>query len=96
MVRYLRPATIATACLLSGVISGSAQGQGDELTDSAKARRWAIEKQLEPLAVVDRKVMLTMRDGIRRKCGLADIISEGAGSPAPVRWKVRPRSRLRM
>ncbi len=35
------------------------------MTDSAKARRWAIENELQSIAVVDRKVMIRMRDGIR-------------------------------
>jgi hypothetical protein len=37
---------------------------GGQMSDSAKARRWATENELQSLAVVDRKVMLTMRDGI--------------------------------
>jgi predicted acyl esterase len=41
-----------------------AQG-GQPLPDSIKARRWALENELQSLAVVDRKVMITMRDGIR-------------------------------
>lgn len=39
--------------------------QGGPLPDSVKARRWALENELQSLAVVDRKVMITMRDGIR-------------------------------
>lgn len=35
------------------------------LTTEAKARRWALEKELDSLAIIDRKVMLPMRDGIR-------------------------------
>ncbi len=33
------------------------------MPDSIKAKRWATENELASLAVVDRKVMLTMRDG---------------------------------
>jgi putative CocE/NonD family hydrolase len=35
------------------------------LTAEAKARRWALENELDSLAIIDRKVMLPMRDGIR-------------------------------
>jgi len=35
------------------------------MSDSAKAQRWAIENELQRLAIVDRKVMITMRDGVR-------------------------------
>jgi len=42
-----------------------ASAQGGPLPDSVKARRWAIENELQSIAVVDRKVMITMRDGIR-------------------------------
>ena len=39
--------------------------QGRPMSDSAKARRWDTENVLQSLAVVDRKVMIPMRDGIR-------------------------------
>ena len=39
--------------------------QGRPMSDSAKARRWDTENELQSLAVVDRKVMIPMRDGIR-------------------------------
>lgn len=42
-----------------------AQGRGGGLPDSVKARRWAVENELQSLAVVERKVMIRMRDGIR-------------------------------
>jgi hypothetical protein len=35
------------------------------LTDSAKAERWQIENELASLAIIERKVMIPMRDGIR-------------------------------
>jgi len=42
-----------------------AQGRGSGLSDSARAQRWAIENELHSLAVVERKVMIPMRDGVR-------------------------------
>ena len=38
---------------------------GGTLPDSIKAKRWAIENELQSLAVVNRKVMIPMRDGVR-------------------------------
>jgi putative CocE/NonD family hydrolase len=35
------------------------------LSAEAKARRWALEHELDSLAIIDRKVMLPMRDGMR-------------------------------
>ena len=39
--------------------------QATPMSPEAKARRWALEKELDSLAIIDRKVMLPMRDGIR-------------------------------
>jgi hypothetical protein len=35
------------------------------LTDAAKAERWRVENELASLAIIERKVMIPMRDGIR-------------------------------
>ena len=50
------------------LVTGSRQAahaQRGSLPDSIKARRWATENELQSIAVVDRKVMIRMRDGIR-------------------------------
>ena len=39
--------------------------RGAPLTDEAKAERWKIENELASLAIIERKVMIPMRDGIR-------------------------------
>ncbi len=44
---------------------GFGQRGGTGLSDSVKAVRWALENELASLAVIDRKVMIRMRDGIR-------------------------------
>ena len=46
------------------VALGSAQGRGS-LTPAESARRWELERELQALAVIDRKVMIPMRDGVR-------------------------------
>lgn len=35
------------------------------LTEEQKARRWALENELQSIAIVERKVMIPMRDGVR-------------------------------
>ncbi|MDZ7632169.1 MAG: CocE/NonD family hydrolase [Gemmatimonadaceae bacterium] len=55
---------VVLAGLLGGGLPLHAQG-GGPLPDSIKARRWAVENELQSLAVVNRKVMIRMRDGIR-------------------------------
>jgi hypothetical protein len=42
-----------------------AQGRGARLDDATVAKRNAIEQELESIAIVDRKVMVPMRDGKR-------------------------------
>ena len=65
----------------------TAQGPGG-LPDSVKARRWALENELESLAVVDRKVMIPMRDGVRIA---ADIYRpKDVGKKYPAIWVRTP------
>ena len=64
-----------------------AQGRGGVMSDSAKALRWATENELKALAVVDRKVMIKMRDGIRIP---ADIYYPKGGGKYPGIWVRTP------
>jgi putative CocE/NonD family hydrolase len=43
----------------------SAQPPRGTLTPAEQARRWDTERELQKIAVVDRKVMIPMRDGVR-------------------------------
>ena len=53
------------AALIGVLTSGSTAAQSDPpLTDAAKEARRATEKELETIAIIDRKVMIPMRDGI--------------------------------
>jgi len=65
-----------------------AQGRGGGLPDSVVARRWAAENELQALAVVERKVMIKMRDGVRIP---ADIYyPKGASQKYPAIWVRTP------
>jgi uncharacterized protein len=45
--------------------AGSIPAQRGGLTSEQAARRWELENELQSLAVIDRKVMMPMRDGVR-------------------------------
>lgn len=60
MPPFVRSAALAAVAVLALTRPATAQ-----LSDEIKARRWETENQLQSIAVVDRKVMLPMRDGIR-------------------------------
>ena len=64
MTPTFRPAVLA-GILLLGVAASAAAQPGAGMTPEAKARRWALEKELDSLAIIERKLMLPMRDGIR-------------------------------
>src|SRR6187399_2608058 len=64
MSRLLRALLVAVGVSATASLPLPGQG-GVPLPDSIKARRWALENELQSIAVVDRKVMITMRDGIR-------------------------------
>ena len=62
---HVRTFVAAVALSVAGMPIAAAQGGGGGLPDSVKAQRWDVENELESLAVVDRKVMIPMRDGMR-------------------------------
>ncbi len=59
--RLVLAATAAVLCALTA----TALAQRGAMTPELAERRWAIEKELASIAVVERKVMLPMRDGVR-------------------------------
>jgi len=65
----LSRATLALACFAAITLPLQAQGPRQNLspaeTKALIAKREAIEKQLEDIAIIDRKVMVPMRDGVR-------------------------------
>src|SRR5580765_5006307 len=63
MMRTLR--FVAAAALFVAASSASLPAQrGPGLTPEQSDSRWAVENELQSLAIVDRKVMMPMRDGV--------------------------------
>jgi hypothetical protein len=70
MIRSCRRVILATAAAVAAVtfvatatLVGVAQQGG--LSPADAARRWEVERELASLAIVERKVMMPMRDGVR-------------------------------
>ncbi len=62
--------------------------QRSPLTPAESARRWELERELQALAVVERKVMMPMRDGVRLA---TDIYRpKAATGPVPTVWVRTP------
>lgn len=55
---------IGLAAVAASGSSTEAQSAG-QMSDSVRAARWATENELASLAVIERKVMIPMRDGVR-------------------------------
>src|SRR5512141_468063 len=51
--------------ILVAVAAGTLVAQRGGLTPEQAAARWNTEKELQSIAVVERKVMMPMRDGVR-------------------------------
>jgi putative CocE/NonD family hydrolase len=78
------------ACALAGAVSIAAvrAQQGTPLTQEQKDQRVQTEKELESVAIVERKVMVPMRDGVRLA---TDIYRpKNASGPVPIIWVRTP------
>src|SRR3970040_2202752 len=61
----VRPVLLAVAALAAVAVSTHAQGRSGGLTPEQRQQRWDLGRQLASLAVIERKVMVPMRDGPR-------------------------------
>jgi uncharacterized protein len=64
MHRSIRRTTLALLLVVAASATALAQ-RGGPLTDEQRARRWTLEEELQSIAIVERKVMVPMRDGVR-------------------------------
>src|SRR5687767_2615132 len=55
--------------------------RGGQMTDEQRARRLDTEKELQSIAVVQRKVMMPMRDGVRLATDV--YVPKNAGDKVP-------------
>jgi putative CocE/NonD family hydrolase len=76
--RHLIPATIAAVAAAAAIVM--AQGRGTMLPEQRQARL-DMEKELQSIAVVERKVMMPMRDGVRLATDIYRPKNAGAGVP---------------
>ena len=56
---------LAVALAVMGTSVAILAQRGGSLAEDQRAKRWETEKELESLAVIQRKVMMPMRDGVR-------------------------------
>jgi putative CocE/NonD family hydrolase len=56
---------LALVLFVIGSVAVAPAQRGAGLAPEQAARRWDLEKELQSIAVVDRKVMMPMRDGVR-------------------------------
>jgi predicted acyl esterase len=64
-VRRIVQTVMLAAALTAAAVSSVPAQRATPLSDADKAKRWAIENELQSIAVVERKVMIPMRDGVR-------------------------------
>lgn len=86
--RTMIPA-LALAAVMAAIIGPPAFAQrGATMSDDQRAQRWATEKELQSLAVVERKLMMPMRDGVRLA---TDVYRpKDAAGPVPIIWVKTP------
>jgi hypothetical protein len=61
----LRRFTLAATAAVLCAVTATSLAQRGVMTPELGERRWAAEKELASIAVIERKVMLPMRDGVR-------------------------------
>ena len=82
--RFVTAASVATLVAAGGTLVAQRGG----LTPAQASARWEAEKELQSIAVVDRKVMLPMRDGVRLA---TDVYRpKGASKKVPAIWVRTP------
>jgi uncharacterized protein len=81
-MRDVARALLLPAALLVAAFGAASPAAGQQQAANAEliARRWQLERALDSIAVVDRKVMVSMRDGIR----LATDVYRPKHATAPV------------
>ena len=72
---------VALGCALTAAAALVSAQQQSGLSPADKAKRWDAEKELQSIAVVERKVMMPMRDGVRLATDIYRPKNAGANVP---------------
>ena len=76
----VRRFTLAATAAVLFALTATSLAQRGAMTPEQAERRWAAEKELASIAVIERKLMLPMRDGVR----LATDVYRPKGAPGKV------------
>jgi putative CocE/NonD family hydrolase len=83
--RHLGLAVLVALTAAAAMVRAQAPGT---LTDDQRKQRWEIERELQSAAIIERKVMMPMRDGVRLA---TDIYRpKNATAPVPAIWVRTP------
>src|SRR5512139_2719361 len=77
-----RRTMLAAAAAVLCALTATGLAQRGAMTPELAERRWALEKELASVAVIERKVMLPMRDGVRLP---RRVTSSALTRPAPAK-----------
>ncbi len=86
-MRY-RGHVLSTLCLLSALAASPALAQPAPMSAAEKQKRIDTEKELQSLAIVERKLLVPMRDGVR----LATDVYRPKDATGPVPIVLSPRT----
>ena len=84
MLSPARRFILAAGLAVLGASAATVAQRGGSLSDEQRAHRWETENELQSLAVVQRKVMMPMRDGVRLATDVYVPKNAGAKVPAIV------------
>jgi putative CocE/NonD family hydrolase len=81
MLSPARRVTLAIGLAIVGMSAAGVAQRGGSLSEEQRTGRWDTEKELQSLAVVHRKVMMPMRDGVRLATDV--YVPKNAGEKVP-------------
>jgi putative CocE/NonD family hydrolase len=81
MKRPMSKLAIALICALTAAAAFVHAQQQNGLSAADKAKRWETEHELQSIAIVERKVMMPMRDGVRLATDIYRPKNDGAKVP---------------
>src|SRR5437868_3194030 len=80
-VRQLSLVVLIAGCFVGVIVRAQQQGG---LSVAEKQRRWDVEKELQSIATIERKVMMPMPDGIHLATDIYRPKNAGPSSKVPI------------